>query len=78
VAAAGTVLPVLRSDHMTHHHKRSWPAEIAVKLLLGVAMLLLGGIFGAALLLQAALSDREPPDAQVSDRPPTAHERPAS
>lgn len=63
---------------MTHYHKRSWPAQMAAKLLLGVVMLLLGGIFGAALLLQAAISDRKPPDTQANIKPLTAHEEPAS
>ena len=61
---------------MTYHRKRSWPAEIAAKILVGLAMLLLGGIFGAALLLQAVLSNQEPMDAQV--RPPPTNAIPVS
>ena len=48
-------------------HQRSWPAKIAVKLLIGLGMLVLGGIFGAALLLQALFVAQDSPELESID-----------
>jgi len=50
-------------------HQRSWPAKIAGKLLIGLGMLFLGGVFGAALLLQALFADQAAPDMDPTDTP---------
>jgi len=48
-------------------HQRSWPAKIAGKLLIGLGMLFLGGVFGAALLLQALFADQDARDIDATD-----------
>jgi len=56
------------------HHQRSWPAKIAGKLLIGLGMLFLGGVFGAALLLQALFAENAP-DIDAIDTPAAMSDR---
>jgi len=56
-------------------HQRSWPAKIAGKLLIGLGMLFLGGVFGAALLLQALFADQDARDIDATDTPAAMSDR---
>jgi len=56
-------------------HQRSWSAKIAGKLLIGLGMLFLGGVFGAALLLQALFADQDAPDIDPTDTPAAMSDR---
>jgi len=49
--------------------QRSLSAKIAGKLLMGLGVLFLGGVFAAALLLQALFADQAAPDIDPTDRP---------
>ena len=48
-------------------HQGSLSAKVAGKLLIGLGMLFLGGVFGAALLLQALFADQDARDIDATD-----------